>query len=107
MVAASREASPAGGAMDALNTSHRAADISQPAAETSRRAAERHRGRTADAPTEVPPKGWKDILWRTWSEISDDRITLISAGATYYLLLSIFPTLTAFVSLYGLFADPA
>ena len=64
-------------------------------------------GREADAPTEVPPKGWKDILWRTYAEINDDRVTLIAAAVTYYLLLAIFPTLTAFVSLYGLFTDPA
>jgi membrane protein len=76
------------------------------ALKTADRAAERHRGRSAAAPQEVPPKGWKDILWRTWREISNDRVTLIAAGATYYLLLSIFPTLTAFVSIYGLFADP-
>jgi membrane protein len=63
------------------------------------------RGRHADAPTEMTPKAWKDILWRTWGEISDDRITLIAAGATYYLLLALFPTVVAFVSLYGLFTD--
>ena len=74
---------------------------------TSQRAAERNRGRTADAPEQVPPKGWKDILWRTWSEISDDRVTLVAASATYYLLLAIFPALTAFVSVYGLVADPS
>jgi membrane protein len=73
---------------------------------TAERAAEPHRGRSADAPQAMPPKGWKDILWRTWREISNDRVTLIAAGATYFLLLSIFPTLTAFVSIYGLFADP-
>jgi membrane protein len=76
------------------------------ALKTADRAAEQHRGRSAAAPQQVPPKGWKDILWRTWREISNDRVTLIAAGATYFLLLSIFPTLTAFVSIYGLFADP-
>ena len=65
------------------------------------------RGRDARSPLEVPPKGWKDILWRTWGEISDDRVTLISAGATYYLLLALFPTIVAFVSIYGLFTDPS
>ncbi len=65
------------------------------------------RGRSAESPTEVPRRGWKDILWRTWSEINDDRVTLVAAGATYFLLLSLVPTLTAFVSLYGLFTDPA
>lgn len=75
--------------------------------ETRRRSAQQDHGRDADAPNQVPAKGWKDILWRTYGEINDDRVTLIAAAVTYYLLLSIFPTLTAFVSLYGLFTDPA
>lgn len=73
--------------------------------DSDKREAEAGRGRHADAPTEMPVKAWKDILWRTWGEISDDRITLIAAGATYYLLLALFPTIVAFVSLYGLFTD--
>jgi membrane protein len=32
---------------------------------------------------------------------------LVAAGATFYLLLALFPALTAFVSLYGFVADPA
>lgn len=63
------------------------------------------RGRHAYGPTEMPARAWKDILWRTWSEISDDRITLVAAGATYFLLLALFPTIVAFVSVYGIFAD--
>ena len=31
---------------------------------------------------------------------------LIAAGATFYLLLALFPALAAFVSLYGFVADP-
>jgi membrane protein len=61
------------------------------------------RGLGAASPRSIPPKGWKDILLRTWGEISDDRVLLVAAGVTYYLLLSLFPTLTAFVSIYGLF----
>lgn len=65
------------------------------------------RGHDADSPAQVPAQGWKDILLRTYAEISDDRVTLIAAAVTYYLLLAIFPALTAFVSLYGLFTDTA
>ena len=65
------------------------------------------RGRNADGPQQIPAPGWKDVLWRTYREINDDRVTLIAAAVTYYLLLSLFPTITAFVSIYGLFADPA
>ena len=32
---------------------------------------------------------------------------MIAAAVTYFLLLSLFPTMTAFVSIYGLFTDPA
>jgi membrane protein len=70
-------------------------------------ASEPGRGRQADTPTEIPVKGWKDILWRTYEEFSADRVMSIAAGVTYYALLALFPALAALVSLYGLFADPA
>lgn len=76
-------------------------------ADSKARAANGERGREASSPKEVPAAGWKDILWRTWGEINDDRVTLVAAGVTYFLLLALFPALTAFVSLYGLFTDPA
>ena len=66
-----------------------------------------NRGRAADAPSEIPGKGWKDILLRVYRGISEDRILLIAAGVTFYLLLSIFPGLAALFSIYGLFANPA
>lgn len=65
------------------------------------------RGREADAPHEIPKKGWKDILIRTWKEFQEDQIPLVSAGVTFYVLLALFPALGAFTALYGLFADPA
>jgi membrane protein len=68
---------------------------------------ERGRGREADTPSDIPAPGWKDIFWRVMSEFSEDRVTLIAAGATFYLLLSLFPALAAFVSIYGVVADPS
>ena len=65
------------------------------------------RGRDATLPTQIPAKGWKDILYRVYTEVSNDRVTLVAAGVTFYLLLALAPTLAAFVSLYGLFLDPA
>lgn len=64
------------------------------------------RGRDADWPSEIPAKGWKDVAWRVWREINEDRILLIAAGTSFYLLLALFPALTAFVSTYAFFADP-
>lgn len=70
-------------------------------------AAETGRGREADKPTQIPAKGWKDVLWRTYEEFGKDRITSVAAGVTYYALLAVFPAIAALVSIYGLFADPA
>ncbi|WP_245294978.1 YihY/virulence factor BrkB family protein [Pararhizobium antarcticum] len=68
--------------------------------------AERGRGRLAHTPNEIPVRGLIDVFWRVLSEFSEDRVTLIAAGATYYLLLALFPALAALVSLYGVVADP-
>lgn len=63
------------------------------------------RGRDADTPAQIPFKGWKDIGRRVFKEVSDDRVTLVSAGVTFYLLLALGPLLAAFVSIYGLAFD--
>lgn len=63
-------------------------------------------GRDADVPEELPMNGLRDVFWRVVHGISNDRVTLIAAGVTFYLLLAIFPALAALVSLYGLVADP-
>lgn len=68
---------------------------------------EKGRGREAQGPTDIPTKGWKDILWRTYEEFGKDRVTSVAAGVTYYALLAVFPAIAALVSIYGLFADPA
>jgi membrane protein len=65
------------------------------------------RGRDATRPGAIPWAGWKDVLWRTKDKITQDRLSLIAAGVTFYLLLAIFPALAALVSVYGLIADPA
>ena len=68
------------------------------------RAKQSGRGRHATSPRQIPWAGWKDILWRTSGQIGDDRLLAVAAGVVFYGLLAIFPAVTAFVSLYGLFA---
>ncbi|WP_374472885.1 YihY/virulence factor BrkB family protein [Phenylobacterium sp.] len=63
------------------------------------------RGRQANAPQEIPAKGWKDIVLRTGKEFQNDQIPLVAAGVTFYSLLALFPGIGSFVALYGLFAD--
>ena len=65
------------------------------------------RGRSADSPSDIPKKGWKDILLRVWDEQSKDNVSMLAAGVAYYALLAIFPAVAALVSIYGLVADPA
>ena len=65
------------------------------------------RGRHAKRPSEIPKRGWKDILWRVYGGLGEDRILMNAAGVTFYALLALFPTIAAFVSIYGLFADPS
>jgi membrane protein len=63
------------------------------------------RGRTADDPRQIPASGWKDVLLRSWAEISENNIFLIAGGVTYAVLLALFPALAALVSIYGLLLD--
>lgn len=70
-------------------------------------AAQEGRGRDAEAPTEIPLSGWKDVLWRLYRAIAEDRILLTAAGVTFYILFALVPTLAIFVSVYGLFNDRA
>jgi membrane protein len=63
-------------------------------------------GRSATMPSEIPVRGWKDILLRIYEGISEDRILANAAAVTFYTLLALFPGIAALVSIYGLFADP-
>jgi membrane protein len=65
------------------------------------------RGRLATTPSEIPARGWKDILLRVYQNISEHRVIALAAGVTFYTLLAIFPAIAALVAIYGLFADPA
>lgn len=64
------------------------------------------RGRMAQRPEHIPRKGWVDIFWRVGASYFGDRVGFVAGGVTFFVMLSLFPTLAAFVTLYGLFADP-
>jgi membrane protein len=65
-----------------------------------------NRGRTAKQPEQIPPRGWWDITWRVMKRLGTDNVTLVAGGLAMYTLLSVFPGLTAALSIYGLFASP-
>lgn len=68
---------------------------------------ERGRGRHASQPQDIPTRGWRDVLVRTWRSISENNIFLVSGGVTYAGVVALFPGLAALVSIYGLVMDPA
>ncbi|MFN7108816.1 MAG: YihY/virulence factor BrkB family protein [Brevundimonas sp.] len=65
------------------------------------------RGRMARRPEHIPHRGWSDIVWRTGGSYFGDRVGFLAGGVTFFTLLSLFPLLGTFVTLYGLFADPS
>jgi membrane protein len=42
------------------------------------------RGRHAVSPGGIPAKGWKDILWRTYEQLNEDRLLAVAAGVVFY-----------------------
>ena len=89
-------------AAEALGTSRSSDDT---AVVHRQRADEPGRGREAELPWQIPWRGWKDILWRTYEQIGENRLLAVAAGVVFYGLLAGFPAVTALVSLYGLFAS--
>lgn len=61
----------------------------------------------ASSPADVPARGWYDVARGVWTKIGKNRVLAVAAGLTFYAILSIFPAISALVSIYGLFADPA
>src|ERR1700720_4088456 len=51
--------------------------------------------------------GWWTILTNFWAELDRDHVSIMAAGVAFYALLSIFPGMSALISLYGLVSDPA
>ena len=79
--------------------------LSPPSSPRTEAAGPNDRGRGARSPADIPARGWRDILRRTWAEFNGDHVTVIAGGVTFSVLLAIFPALAAFVAIYGLVAD--
>lgn len=64
-------------------------------------------GADAETPTQIPRKGWIQVVKRAWKEAKSDQVPLLAAGVAFYSFLALFPALIASVMLYGLVRDPA
>jgi membrane protein len=63
-------------------------------------------GSRADSPTQIPVRGWRQVLSRAWHSSQEDNISLLAAGVAFFGFLALFPALIALVTLVGLIADP-
>jgi membrane protein len=89
---------------DRFSETAHAPDRSRPSAVP--RGHDQSRGRLAENPSDIPARGWKDIILRVYQNIGSDRVVALAAGITFYCILALFPAVAALVALYGLFADP-
>jgi membrane protein len=60
----------------------------------------------AERPTQIPARGWKQIVKRAWAEHNADNMPIIAGGVAFFAFLAIFPALIATISIYGLVASP-
>ncbi len=63
-------------------------------------------GSHAEKPTEIPRRGWFQVVRRAWKEAKSDQVPLLAAGVAFYSFLALFPAMIAAVMLYGLLRDP-
>ncbi len=63
-------------------------------------------GSRADSPTQIPVRGWRQVLSRAWHSSQEDNVSLLAAGVAFFGFLALFPALIALVTLVGLIADP-
>lgn len=63
-------------------------------------------GRHATRPSDIPWRGWRHVIYRTYLEMISDRVSLIAAGCAFYATLALFPAITMLISIYGLVFDP-
>jgi membrane protein len=64
-------------------------------------------GDEAQVPSQIPARGWWQVLRRAVAESSADNVSMLAGGVAFFAFLAVFPALIAAVTLYGIVADPA
>jgi membrane protein len=63
-------------------------------------------GEEAGGPTEIPPRGWWQVVRRAMKESTADNVPMLAGGVAYFAFLAVFPAIIAALTLWGLVADP-
>ena len=64
-------------------------------------------GGHAETPTQIPPRGWWQVVRRAFAETKADNVPMLAGGVAFFAFLALFPAMIAAITLYGLVADPA
>lgn len=64
-------------------------------------------GGHAETPTQIPPRGWWQVVRRAFAETKADNVSMLAGGVAFFAFLALFPAMIAAITLYGLVADPA
>ena len=52
-------------------------------------------GEEAGGPTEIPPRGWWQVMRRAFKESGDDNVPMLAGGVAYFAFLAVFPAIIA------------
>lgn len=61
--------------------------------------------RRVESPLQFTPYEYLQIAARTFVQIGKDNVPVVAAGVAFFTLLSVFPLISASLSIYGYFAD--
>ena len=61
--------------------------------------------RHVETPLGFTPREYLQIAARTFGQINRDNVPVVAAGVAFFALLSMFPLISAMLSIYGYFAD--
>lgn len=63
-------------------------------------------GSQAESPTQIPARGWRQVLQRAIRKSQEHNTSLLAAGVALFAFLALYPTLIALVTVVALAADP-
>ncbi|MQA17305.1 MAG: YihY family inner membrane protein [Pseudonocardiaceae bacterium] len=63
-------------------------------------------GGQAEGPTQIPLRGWQQVVKRALKDSKANNLPILAGGVAFFVFLALFPALIAALTLYGLIADP-
>ena len=63
-------------------------------------------GSDARSPRRIPARGWASVVRRAVRHVTSDRLQVLSAGISFFAILSIAPVLVTALSVYGAVNTP-